>query len=335
MQPPGGSFGPPPRKNRKPLIITLAAGGAVVVVVAIVLAVTLAGGSGGSKKGASAGEVVTAYLEALSRGDAEEALSYGIDQPASKELLTDDILKKQTSEWPITNIRILSDDSKGAGAAIGMASVHVAANFGDKTSDTTLQLKKQDDVWKLDSAAVKIQPDPGAAHYAAARTLTFFGKPAGDSTVYVFPGWIDVGTTNPYMTVSAKPMLLDQISLFALSWLQPSFVLDDKGTEAVNEQLKEALGSCQRSNLLAPPGCPVHLDPSDFAEGTASWGPADISKVKVENFDPYRLTLMFTGQVTVPVTVKTTSGDTKQGDVTPFLFGSADMTKTPPELKFN
>jgi hypothetical protein len=334
--PPGNPFGqpPPPRKNRKPLIITLAAGGAVIVVVAIVLAITLAGGDGGSKKGGSAGEVVTAYLEALSRGDAEEALTYGVDQPASKELLTDDILKKQTAEWPITNIRILSDDSKGAGAAIGMASVHVAVNFGDKTSDTTLQMKKDGNLWKLGSAAVKIEPTPGSENYAAARTLTYFGKPAGDSTVYVFPGWVDIGTTNPYMTVSAKPMLLDQLSLFSISWMQPSFVLSDKGTDAVKAQLKDALASCQKSNQLAPPGCPVHLDPYGYAEGTAAWGPADMSKVEIKNFDPYRLTLLFSGEVTVPVTVKTDSGETNQGNVTPFIVGTADMTKTPPELDF-
>ncbi len=326
---------PPPPKSRKPLVITLVAGGAVIVVVAVVLAITLAGGSGNSKKSGSAGDVVKAYLEALSAGNAEEALSYGIDQPASKELLTDDILKKQTAEWPITNIRILSDDSSGAGATIGMASVHVAANFGNKTSDATLQMKKNDDVWKLDSAAIKIQPTPGAENYAASKTLTFFGKPAGDSTVYVFPGWIDLGTSNTYMTVSAKPMLLDQLSLFSLSWIQPSFVLSDKGTDAVNAQLKDALGKCQSSNLLAPPGCPVKLDPDGYAEGTVAWGPADLSKIKVQNFDPYRLTLMFSGEISVPLTVKTTSGGTDQGSLTPFLFGTADMAKTPPELKFN
>ena len=322
----------PPRRSRKPLIVTLCAGGAVIVVVAIVLAITLAGGPGSG--GGSAGDVVKGYLEALARGDAQTALSYSDDQPATKEFLTDDILKKQIAQWPISNIRILNDDSSSSGLA-GMAQVHVAANFGDKTSDTTMELKKDHDRWKLNAAAVKVQPEPGAAQGdAAAKTLTFFGKPVGDSTVYVFPGWIDVGTTNPYMTVTAKPLLLDQLGLMGMGWVMPTFVLSDKGRDAVMQQITAALGNCTRSNLLAPPNCPIHLDPDGLADGTAAWGQPDISAVKVDGFDPDRLSLMFFGQVAMPVTAKTTDGATTQGSGTAYVSGTADMAKTPPDVKF-
>lgn len=326
---------PAPRKSRKPLIVTLAAGGAVIVVVAVVLVITLAGGSGGGG-GGSAGDVVKGYLEALARGDAETALSYSNDQPATKEFLTDDILKKQIAQWPITNIRILNDDSTSASAgSLGSAQVHVVANFGDKSSDATMDLKSDHGRWRLDAAAIKVEPDPGAeATDAAAKTLTFFGKPIAESTVYVFPGWIDLGTTNPYMTVTAKPLLLDQLTLMGVPWVLPSFVLSGQGRDAVNGQLAAAMANCTKSNLLAPPNCPVHLDPYGLAEGTVAWGTADLSAVKVDGFDPYGLTLTFYGQVSVPVTVKTTDGGTNQGPATDFLSGTADMAKTPPDLKF-
>ena len=89
----------------------------------------------------SAADTVKGYLEALARGDAESALAYSDDQPASKEFLTDDVLKKQIAKWPITNIRILNDDSSASG--IGFGQVHVAANFGDKVSDATLTAKRR------------------------------------------------------------------------------------------------------------------------------------------------------------------------------------------------
>jgi hypothetical protein len=315
------------------LWVTLAAGGAVIVVVGIVLAITLSGG-GGPNGGGSAGDVVKGYLEAMARGDAEAALSYSSDQPASKDFLNDDTLKKQLAHWPITNIRILGDDSR-AGNTFGFARVHVAANFGDKTSDATIDVKKNgSEPWRLPSAAIKVQPSM-VSNDAGSKTVTFFGKAIGGSTAYVFPGWVDVGSTNPYLTVNVKPLLLDQLTLLSESYLQPEVALSDKGRDATRDQLTAAMANCQKSNLLAPPGCPLSIDPYGLADGTAAWGPADTSAVKFENFDQYRLQLLFSGQVKAPITVKTSGGGTKQGDVTGFISGTADMAKTPPELSFH
>lgn len=149
---------PAPAKNRKPLLIAAA----IAVVVAIVGAAGWTflntGSSSGPDSAASAGDAVKGYLEALSRGDANSALAFSSDQPASKDFLTDDILKQQIAKWPITNIRILSDSSAGNGnSAIGYGQVHVAVNFGDKSSDTTLTAKKDGDHWKLERAAIKVE----------------------------------------------------------------------------------------------------------------------------------------------------------------------------------
>ncbi len=333
---------PPPSgapKNRNSLYITFAAGCAVIVAVAIVLVITMAGGGGrghaGGQAGGTAGDAVKGYLEALARGDAEAALSYSGDQPASKEFLTNEILKRQLAQWPITNIRILNDDSTTAGE-MGFGTVHVVANFGDKISDANIHVKKEHGSWKITAAAIKVSPDPGASSgtNAAAKTMTLFGKPIGDSTVYVFPGFTDVGSTNPYLTVTTKPLLLDQLSMSGLGWLQPTFALSDAGRDAANAQLVAAMANCQRSNLLAPPGCPIRLNPAGLVDGTVEWGTADLSEVKMDSFDPYRLVLRFFGEVKVPVSVRTINGTTKQGTVSKFLSGDADMTQTPPGLTF-
>ncbi|MCV7116728.1 DUF4878 domain-containing protein [Mycobacterium nebraskense] len=316
------------------MFVALAAAGAVLVAIAVVVVITLADRDGG-QIGGSAGDAVKSYLEALARGDAETALSYGMGQPATTEFLTGDVLKKQVAQWPIRNIRILHDNSGAPGAALSMAHVHVAATFGDQPSDAILDLTMDHNRWKLATPAIKFTPGLGASMgNAAAKTVTLFGKPIGDSTVYVFPGWIDIGTTNPYMTVAVPPLLLDELTMAAPLWVHPNFALSDQGHEAVNAQLAAAMTSCQRSNLLAPSGCPVHLEPYGLTEGTVVWGPADLSAVKLDNFDPYRLTLMFSGQITVPVTVKTSGGVTKQENATEFLSGSADLATTPPELTF-
>ena len=136
------------------------------------------------------------------------------------------------------------------------------------------------------------------------------------------------------MTVTVPPLLLDQLTMAAPYWVHPTFALADRGRDAVSAQLAAAMANCQKSNLLAPPGCPVHLDPYGLAEGTVVWGTADLSAVKLDKFDSYRLTQAFSGRIRAPVTVKTSGGATRQEDATEFLSGVADMAKTPPELTF-
>jgi hypothetical protein len=310
----------------------LGAGAAVVVVVVIVLVITLSGGepNGG---GGSAADAVKGYLAALARGDAETALSYGDDQPASKDFLTDDVLKKQIAKWPITNVRILNDDSSAA--SIGLGQVHVAATFGDKVSDATLRTKRNNKRWYLESAAIKVQPSPGGSVNGADKTLTLFGKPIGGNTSYVFPGYVDVASSDPYLGVTAKPLLLDSLTSYA-PWIQAEYALNDAGTKAVTDALASAFASCQSSNALnPPPPCPMEgLKPAHYVEGTAHWGAADLSKIKISVFDQYHLNAMFMGEVIVPVSAQSASGGASDGTITQFLSGTADISKVPPALTY-
>ncbi|WP_173008478.1 DUF4878 domain-containing protein [Mycolicibacterium sp. P1-18] len=301
---------------------------ALLVVVGLVLTFTSFGGSS-TPGGGSAGDTVKGYLEALARGDAEGALSFSDNQPGNKDLLTDDILKKQIDEWPITDIRILNDDSSAA--SIGMAQVHVTAKFGPKTSDTTLQMKKNgDDKWRLDAAAIKVSATPGGVSNAAAQTLTVFGKPIGEDTVYVFPGFLDIGSKNEYLEVKTKdPLLLDQLTSYSSPFLQPDIALNDAGTEAAMDQIKGDLSACRQSHSDAPPKpCPVKLG-YGYSGSYVTWGTADTSQIKVQNFNEYDLEAVLYGEVTMQVT---TDGD--PGTVTAFISATADLTKSPLTVEY-
>ncbi|WP_322861234.1 hypothetical protein U8D42_06400 [Mycobacterium europaeum] len=288
-----------------------------------------------NQAGGWAGDAVKSYLGALARGDAGTALSYGTDQPATTKFLTDDILHKQLAQWPIRDIKILHDNSSAPDAALSMAHVHVVATFGDQTSDAVLHLRLDHSRWKLGSAAIKFAPGLGASMgNAAAKTVTLFGNPISDATVYVFPGWVDIGTTNPYLTVTIPPLLLDQLTPAAPYWVHPNFAVSEKGRNAVETQVAAAMANCQKSNLLAPPNCPVHLEPGGLAEGTVSWGRADLRGVKLDDLDPYHLTETFSGEISVPVSVQTSGGTTKLQRVVRFVAGTADMATSPPTLTF-
>ena len=63
-------------------------------------------------------------------------------------------------------------------------------------------------------------------------------------------------------------------------------------------------------------------------------GTADSGAVTLGSFDPYHLTVRFDDRVAVPVTVKTSTGATKQDTVTDVVSGTADLAMIPPELTF-
>jgi len=339
-------YGPPQPsaapKNRKPLLIAAA----VVVVLAIVGGVgwTFLGSGGGSSSGAdratTAGDAVKGYLEALSRGDANGALAFSSDQPASKDFLTDDILKQQIAKWPITNIRILSDSSAGGGnPAISFGQVHVAVNFGDKSSDTQVSVK-QDEAkhWRLDHAAIKVEAtSSGLGNEAAASTLTLFGKPLNGNPAYVFPGFLDVASSNQWITVATKPILLDQLSTASSSAasLQPTYTVTDAAKTAIMAQVKTITDACTNSHAAAPPK-PCDTVAFGVVDGTVNWGPADLSRVKIdkiENFSSGGLTVRVSGQAffnNVTGTDQWNGGGTKTLDQqSMYINGTVDLTKTP------
>lgn len=324
---PPGPLGPPPR-DRKPLIIGLSVlAVVVVVVVAIVVAVSFTG----DDKNQSGGDTVKGYLDALARGDAAAALSYSADQPGSKDLMTDEILRQQTDKWPITNVRILDDDS---GHGIGFGRVHVAAKFGDNESDVTLSVKKSGKAWKLDHAAIKVDSSSSGVDNAALGTLTFFGRSVGTSPVYVFPGYVDAASSNPNVNVKLKkPFLLDLLASSGSYFSSAEFSLSDTGLTDTMSAVSSVLTGCTRSNQLRPPNCPQHAFDPDAVDGTVTWAAPDMSTIKVQLFDQYRLEVLLSGQVNYPWTARTRSGGTTSGVAKAYVSTKADVSKSPPVVR--
>ena len=318
----------PPKSNKKPLIIGLSIGAVVLLVLGIVVAVVVSSGGGG--KGGSAGDAMRGYLEALAAGDAAEALSYSNDEPGNKEFLTDEVLKQQIEHSPITDIKILNDDS-----SYGMSRVHVSAKFGDKVSDETISMKKSGSSWKLDAAAVKIEKPSYVSNDKAAETLTLFGSPFGKETVYVFPGWQDWGTTNENLQVSSEPILLKGLSYFSLSMSDVKFELSDTGAQAVKSALSSALTTCVQSTALKPTGCPQDLYAYDAVDNTATWSMPDLSPLTIEGLSSYSTEVRFTGTLVFPVSYQSTRGGTKTDSDNAYVYGKIDVSTSPPTVLFS
>lgn len=326
---PGGPPAGPTRNRRKLFII---AGAVVVVLVAAFVVVPRVTGGGGG--GLSASETVTAYLEALASGNAEEALSYGKVTPANTDFLNDEVLGKQIAKMPITNIRILDDSEGEQFEAIGKNMVRVAADFGGTTSDAGLHLSKVDDEWKLDEAFITAEISKSSTDSAAEKTLALFGKSLEDtSTVYLFPGFTDLASSNKNLTLKTENFLLKNLEVGRAS-IFTRFELSESGATGVNEAVAEAFAACERSKLLNPPGCPYEITREDAVEGTATWGRADLSDVTASLFDAQTMTVRVAGSVFLTVNIQLRDGNTADGTIDKFFTGTVDVSKTPPELSY-
>lgn len=311
--------GPPPRRNRKPLVIGLSVA-VLLVIVAVVSVVVFRGGD--ANKSSSAGGAVQGYLEALARGDAAAALSYSTDKPADTKLLTNEILAKQIAKWPITDIKILSADG-----ALRYGRVHVSAKFGDKTSDEEIVAKKTGKEWRIEHAAMKLDPTNAILNSEAMKTLTVFGQSTGNSPVYVFPGWVDLGSTNPNLQAEPKnPFLLKELDRGSAHLSDVEFTLSAKGEKAVRQAVNAKLADCAASSQLSPRDCPQRVYERNLVDDTARWGTPDTSKLKTE-FRSHSLQASITGEVAFPLTARTRSGEEWTGTDTESVYWTADVSK--------
>ena len=325
----GYSPPPPPRRSRKPLLITLSAV-AVVAVIAVVVAVVL-NGSGQNKTGAgSAQDVVKAYVDALARGDADTALSLADAQPVSRRYVTDSMLREQLKTWPITNIVVTQDKTLDSSDT---AVVHASADFGDKHSEGTIPVEKVGGRWKLKSATVNIDTMAQISPDGPAATLSVLGEPLGkDDHFDVFPGYLGIKSTIPYLDVMSPPVLLDHMSAVDTgSVLTFDFTLNNAGHAAVNKALETWVIGC----LSNEPGlykCPGWDPGMPFDTNTVQInGPVDLSKV-TQSLLPTSTRVMVNGTASYQVTANEIGGGPAVFNSTQPISTAVDLTADPPAV---
>lgn len=315
-----------PNRRRWPWI-ALAVGVAVALVAAVVLII---GPFGGSKGASSGREAVQKYLQALAAGDADTALSLGKNRPRSTDLLGADVLKAQLAKLPLTDVIVGDEHPTGADTS----TVHVSVKLGQHPSEADLQTVRTGDGWKLTSAVARLSlTDVGAP---ARAILTVDGKPLPDGELAVFPGSIDLASSDTRISAAtATPVLLDTLGADDATGVRVTMTVTDLGQAAVTDALKAAGHKCEESNELAPEGCPGLLKSSDFQPGTAQWSDVDTSNAHAGSIDTQTLTAPLNGTVAATVMARALLGNLKIGRVNYAMSGTADFSQTPLTLSFN
>lgn len=268
---------PPPRpaqKRKRSRAIMFGAIGAAVIVLAAggVTAGFLVGKSKSNDGAGSPGDAVRSYFEALGRGDAEGVLSLVANRPSDKRFLTDEVLKKQYAATPISNIQIFESDEN---------SVHVSVDFGGKQSDSTVfGFTKADGRYKLSNGLATIPDVRRIVSEKALSIVTLFGQPfPGEGGTPIFPGPVEIGSSNPNYTISLLQQKLPTAQRLGVASSNGDFLLLDM--ELTNTGKDKALAAanqlahrCAASKRIAPEGCPqrpLDIDRQTVVDGTVIW----------------------------------------------------------------
>ncbi|MGV0741066.1 hypothetical protein [Mycolicibacterium sp. XJ870] len=239
----------PPAKNRKPLFITAGATVAVLTVIAVIVAFLMSRGEDGASFNPSGSptDVAKAYMDALAGGDAQAALDLSATEPATTELLTDDILKMQLEKLPITEVEVVGEE-KEPDADEKTSAVKVTAKFGGERTEGKLDMVVVDNEWKMSAAFVNATTEDvhgfGDAKVDAA--LTVLGKPLPQSRhIYVFPGYIQMDSTTPYLNINdLPPTTLDDVTARKDTTVEPKFSMTDEGLKAAQDALRAWIDKC-------------------------------------------------------------------------------------------
>ncbi len=314
---------PPPRPNRRPLIIALSSILAVALVIGVVAAVVLIRAGNAARPA----DTVRAYLDALARGDAQAALALSDAQPASTTFLSDEVLKKQIERWPITGIEVT--DQPGAQ---GFAMIKAKAEFGGKPSETEVVVRKRGGEWKLDSATLNVvvskYSDKSPEH-----TLTLFGQPIGDvDNVYVFPGYLEFGSSNPYLGVQVPPLLLDGLRMGDLQTLtSPRFAINDAGRAAVDRAIETWLSACVKNPEANYRCVELTTDPPMNRATARIRGPVDVSGL-TQTLRSGSFGVDVSGEVRYTIAADTADGRPTTYNTTGPIGTTVDLSRDPPAV---
>ncbi|MCC6270100.1 MAG: hypothetical protein IT190_02360 [Microbacteriaceae bacterium] len=231
----------------------------------------------------SAGGFVTSYLQALQRGDIDEALATpGVltISGASTELLNTDALGL------LDEIRITSDVDQGA----GIHRVSFQAMFDEAPADGIFQVLQGESrfggfsSWSfLQSPVSELWITPmHDAHFTVNGIDLISGNGASIAANYqvLVPGVFVLSHHSAYLTASPKTVTVtrpgDSVPVNVDIRASPEFVA------AIQTQMNNFLDECTTQEVLFPTGCPFGQELSNRVESTPQWSMATYPEVTIE-----------------------------------------------------
>ena len=314
---PGPAQPEPPRKgiDSKTKILLIIGAAALAVILIAVIAVVVAtrdqsstqGGAGGqqsnpSQTGASRpSDAVSAYLQALSAGDATTALSYAADPAPTGPLLTNEVLAASLQREPLTGIDVPVIEDQNA------KSVSATYTLGNSAVSESFDVVKVGDVWKI-SRAVKDLDISFIVN--GSLPVKINGVKVSEDSVAVLPGSYAFTTGLPHVSYGSKNVVLVKSPYVEADTYQIQSQLTKAGKKAVISATEKSFNKCLQQHSLSPSNCPQKFNSKyKYNKSTITWTQS--------GGDPFRKpTVSFSGtqaRVEVPINLKLSGSCTYQG----------------------
>jgi hypothetical protein len=194
------------------------------------------------------GMVVQSYLEAVARGDAPAALSYGDLPSGSQSLLTSAMLQNQLDLARMSGITIVGIDQTGRTALVSVRyTLHFAS--GDIAESDKIPTVRVGHTWRLSAVAIPLQ----LTIERGADRARLDGAAVPTNSQLYFPGALPLKFDTENLQLSSN-----QAVLFSGPDAETLEVeVSPAGKSAVRTALSQALTACLAGKFTPPTSCPL------------------------------------------------------------------------------
>ena len=201
----------------------------------------------GSASADAPATVVRDYFAALARGDAAQALAFGVVPPGPRRLLTATVLGEQLRIAAIQDVTVDPAEPHGDRATV---TVHYTMAFADGAVPTSGQvtLYRSRGEWLLDRVAIAARIEPSTAR----DRLAILGAPVPTTRTLLFPGALPVTTDTAYLELVPS---LDYVSFSTPSTIDLPVRVSPTGQAAVRAAVRAGLNACLAGST--DPTCPL------------------------------------------------------------------------------
>jgi hypothetical protein len=246
-------------------------------------------------------DAVTAYLQALSAGDAVAALSYAADPAPTGRLLTNEVLAESRERAALTDVDVPVVEDQSA------KSVSATYTLGNSAVSESFDVVKVGDTWKL-SRAVK---DLDLSFIVDGSVpVKINGVKVTETSVAVLPGSYAFTTGLPHVGYGSKNVVLVKSPYVEADTYRIQSQLTKSGKKAVISATKKSYTKCLDEQSLNPKNCPMNFKSKyKYSKSTISWQEA--------GSDPFRKAkVTFSGtqaRIEIPLNLKLSGSCTYRG----------------------
>jgi hypothetical protein len=268
---------------------------------------------------------VEQYLQAIARGDADQALRLSASQPINTDLMTDQFLKSTVAAYPISDISVTPLDSLAT-----PAEVTASYRIGNQPVVGQFEVQQYTDGWLLDGTFITLDLSELTSWNIP---LTINDQPVDTGeAISLFPGTYVIASSNSFLQVDNATFTVEYPQKDP-EFGQLGLSLTITGADAIRAAAQAKLADCLTKQDLAPAGCGFgfagtsngSIDPA-----TINWSIADASS----GLDQVALTLDAGSSTTASASINlpidfhavSTDGSVNYSDTVTVISVTADFS---------